>query len=43
MTSGLTLLDERLLLVGAIPVVLLTLLTEAVLAGVERVLSPAGG
>ncbi len=35
-TSGLTLLDYRLLLVGAIPVTLLALTAEAVLAGVER-------
>jgi len=35
-TSGLTLLDYRLLLVGAIPVTLLALTVEAVLAGIER-------
>jgi osmoprotectant transport system permease protein len=35
-TSGLTLLDYRLLLVGAIPVTLLALTAEAVLAGFER-------
>jgi osmoprotectant transport system permease protein len=39
-TSGLTLLDERLLLVGAIPVTLLTLFTESAIGGIERRLSP---
>lgn len=39
-TSGLTLLDERLLLVGAIPVTLLTLFTESTLGGLERRLTP---
>jgi osmoprotectant transport system permease protein len=39
-TSGLTLLDERLLLVGAIPVTAMTLTTEAVLGGLERRLTP---
>ena len=39
-TSGLTLLDERLLLVGAIPVTLLTLFTESALSGLERRLTP---
>jgi osmoprotectant transport system permease protein len=35
-TSGLTLLDERLLLVGAIPVTALALATETTLGAVER-------
>jgi osmoprotectant transport system permease protein len=39
-TSGLTLLDYRLLLVGAIPVTLLALTAEAVFAGVERLVTP---
>jgi osmoprotectant transport system permease protein len=39
-TSGLTLLDERLLLVGAIPVTLLTLFAESSLGGLERRLTP---
>lgn len=39
-TSGLTLLNYKLLLVGAIPVTLLALLAEAGLAGVERWVSP---
>ena len=41
-TSGLTLLDSRLLLVGAIPVTLLALLTELSLGGLERLLTPPG-
>lgn len=39
-TSGLTLLDNRLLLVGAIPVTLLALLAETTLGTVERILTP---
>src|SRR5690606_41871201 len=39
-TSGLTLLDERLLLVGAIPVTLITLFAESTLGGLERRLTP---
>ena len=39
-TSGLTLLDYRLLLVGAIPVTLLALFAEVVLAGLERLVTP---
>ena len=39
-TSGMTLLDERLLLVGAIPVTLLTLFAESALGGLERRLTP---
>ena len=39
-TSGLTLLDERLLLVGAIPVTLLTLFAESALSGIERRVTP---
>lgn len=39
-TSGLTLLDYRLLLVGAIPVTVLALTAEAILAGVERLVTP---
>jgi osmoprotectant transport system permease protein len=42
-TSGLTLLDYRLLLVGAIPVTLLALTAEAVLAGLERLATPPAG
>jgi osmoprotectant transport system permease protein len=42
-TSGLTLLDYRLLLVGAIPVTLLALTAEAVLAGFERLATPPAG
>jgi osmoprotectant transport system permease protein len=41
-TSGLTLLDERLLLVGAVPVTLLALLSEGLLGGLERRLTPPG-
>lgn len=41
-TSGLTLLDERLLLVGAVPVTLIALTAETVLGGVERRLTPPG-
>ena len=39
-TSGLTLLDYHLLLVGAVPVTLLALGVEVVLARVERALTP---
>lgn len=39
-TSGLTLLDTRLLLVGAIPVAALALTVELFLSGVERLVSP---
>jgi osmoprotectant transport system permease protein len=39
-TSGLTLLDERLLLVGAIPVTLITIFAESSLGGLERRLTP---
>jgi osmoprotectant transport system permease protein len=42
-TSGLTLLDYPLLLVGAIPVTLLALTAEAVLAGLERLATPPAG
>ncbi|MBA3415796.1 MAG: ABC transporter permease [Chloroflexia bacterium] len=41
-TSGLSLLDERLLLVGAVPVTLLALFSEGVLGGLERRLTPPG-
>jgi osmoprotectant transport system permease protein len=39
-TSGLTLYDFSILLVGAVPVALLALLAEATLAGVERLCTP---
>jgi osmoprotectant transport system permease protein len=39
-TSGLTLLEFHLLLVGAIPVTLLVLLVEVGLGGLERLVSP---
>lgn len=39
-TSGLTLLDYKLMLVGAIPVTLLALLAESALAGLERLVTP---
>ena len=38
--SGVTLVDWRLLLVGAVPVTLLAMLAEALLGGLERVVSP---
>jgi osmoprotectant transport system permease protein len=38
--SGLTLRDTRLLLVGAIPVIALALTAEAILNGVERLVTP---
>jgi osmoprotectant transport system permease protein len=38
--SGITLVDYRLLLVGAIPVTLLALLAEVLLSGVERLVTP---
>lgn len=41
-TSGLTLLDYRLLLVGAVPVALLALLAEGALSLVERRVTPPG-
>jgi osmoprotectant transport system permease protein len=41
-TSGITLLDERMLLTGAILVTLLALATESILAWVERRISPPG-
>jgi osmoprotectant transport system permease protein len=41
-TSGLTLLDERLLLVGAIPVTLIALSAESLLGALERRVSPPG-
>ena len=37
---GITLVDERLLLVGAVPVALLALTVEIVLGGVERLVTP---
>lgn len=39
-TSGLTLLDYRLLLVGAVPIALLALAAEAILAGLQRLVTP---
>jgi len=39
-TSGLTLLDYRLLFVGAIPIALLALIVEVTLAGAERLVTP---
>lgn len=39
-TSGLSLLDNSLLLVGAIPIALLALAVEVTLAGVERTVAP---
>ena len=42
-TSGVTLRDNTLLLVGAIPVTLLALLAETLLGGVERRLTPPAG
>jgi osmoprotectant transport system permease protein len=41
-TSGITLLDERMLLAGAIAVTLLALLTEWTLARLESRLTPPG-
>lgn len=38
--SGITLVDYRLLLVGAVPVALLALAAEALLGGVERLATP---
>lgn len=40
--SGVVLVDWRLLLVGAIPVTLLALFAEALLGGLERLVSPPG-
>ena len=42
-TAGLTLIDYRLLLVGAIPVTILALLAEALLALAERSVAPPTG
>ncbi len=39
-TSGLALIDYRLLLVGAVPVTLLALVVEVTLGGVERLVTP---
>lgn len=39
--SGLTLRDTRLLLVGALPVIVLALTAEAILNGIERLVTPA--
>ena len=39
-TSGLTLLDYRLLLVGAVPIALLALGAEVVLTGLQRLVTP---
>lgn len=39
-TSGLSLLDNRLLLVGALPIIGLTLTAEVLLAGLERLVTP---
>jgi osmoprotectant transport system permease protein len=39
-TSGLSLLDNSLLLVGAIPIAMLALLVEVILAGAERAVAP---
>ncbi len=41
--AGLTLLDFRLLLVGALPVTLLALATEAAFHSVERLVTPPEG
>lgn len=38
--SGLSLLDNRLLLVGALPIIGLTLTAEVLLAGLERLVTP---
>ena len=40
--SGVTLVDWRLLLVGAVPVTMLALFAEALLGGLERLVSPPG-
>ncbi|MGI9253029.1 MAG: ABC transporter permease, partial [Thermomicrobiales bacterium] len=40
-TSGLTLLDPRMLLAGAIPVTLMALAAEVLLGALERRLTPA--
>ena len=40
LTSGLSLLDYSLLLVGAVPIALMALFVEVTLAGVERVVTP---
>jgi osmoprotectant transport system permease protein len=41
-TSGITLMDERMMLTGAILVTLLALITEALLARLERRITPPG-
>jgi osmoprotectant transport system permease protein len=41
-TSGITLMDERMLLTGAILVTLLALATEGILARLERIITPPG-
>src|SRR5215218_6666941 len=41
-TSGITLMDERMLLTGALLVILLALLTESILARLELRLTPPG-
>ncbi len=41
-TSGITLMDERMLLTGAILVTLLALATEGILARAERAITPPG-
>jgi osmoprotectant transport system permease protein len=41
-TSGITLMDERMLLAGAIAVTLLALLTEWTLARLEQRITPPG-
>jgi osmoprotectant transport system permease protein len=38
--SGITLVDDRLLLVGALPIIALTLLAEVLLTGLERLVTP---
>jgi osmoprotectant transport system permease protein len=41
-TSGITLMDERMLLAGAIAVTILALLAESILARLEHRLTPPG-
>jgi len=38
--SGITLVDDRLLLVGALPIIAMTLLAELLLTGLERLATP---
>src|SRR5690606_29687952 len=38
--SGITLVDDRLLLVGALPIIAMTLLAELLLTGLERLVTP---